>query len=78
MFFRLNASEAAVNTAISLYYYVRVIVKMYMDVPGDALAYSLTPAVTAAIVIALAGTLIIGLWPDPVFRLVEGTVQLVP
>ncbi|MBP7148290.1 MAG: NADH-quinone oxidoreductase subunit N [Acidobacteria bacterium] len=72
------AVVAAVNTAISLYYYVRVIVKMYMDVPGDALAYSLTPAVTAAIVIALAGTLIIGLWPDPVFRLVEGTVQLVP
>ncbi len=72
------AVVAALNTAVSLYYYLRVVVKMYMDVPSTETPYALTPAVTAAVVIAAVAVLAIGLLPSPVFDLIEGTALLAP
>jgi NADH-quinone oxidoreductase subunit N len=69
---------AIVNSAVSLYYYMRVVVKMYMSAPASDVPYALTPAVALAVVLAVAGTLIIGLYPQPVLALVEATPILVP
>lgn len=68
------AIVAAINTAISLYYYLRVIVKMYMDAPASDAPYSLTPAVGATLAIAAVAVLVIGLLPQPVLLLIEGTI----
>ena len=76
--YRWLAVLAALNTAISLYYYLRVAVRMYMEIPAEELPYAVTPSLTAAVVLAAVGTLAIGLWPEPVLRLVSGTAQLLP
>jgi NADH-quinone oxidoreductase subunit N len=76
--YRWLAVLAALNTAISLYYYLRVVVRMYMEVPAEELPYAVTPSLTVAVVLAAVGTLAIGLWPEPVLRLVSGTAQLLP
>lgn len=76
--YRWLAVLAALNTAISLYYYLRVAVRMYMEIPAEELPYAVTPSLTAAVVLAAVGTLAIGLWPEPVLRLVAGTAQLLP
>lgn len=76
--YRWLAVLAALNTAVSLYYYLRVAVTMYMQIPSEEFPYAVTPALTAAILLAAFGTLAIGLWPEPVFRLVAGTAQLLP
>ena len=53
------------NSAVSAYYYIRVIVRMYMeesertfDIPA------LRPALVAAIIIAAAGTILLGVFPS--------------
>jgi NADH-quinone oxidoreductase subunit N len=69
---------AAVNTAVSLYYYLRVVVKMYVDNPAVEAPYAWTPAVTAVVVIAVAAVLAIGLLPSPFFALIQGTALLGP
>ena len=76
--YRWLAVLAALNTAISLYYYLRVVVRMYMEIPAEELPYAVTPSLTAAVLLAAVGTLAIGLWPEPVMRLVSGTAQLLP
>ncbi len=72
------AVAAAVNTAISLFYYLRVVVKMYMEPsPADA-PYSLGPGLAAAVVIAVVAVIAIGLFPSPVLNLLQGTTLLGP
>ena len=48
------------------------------EIPADELPYAVTPSLTAAVALAAVGTLAIGLWPEPVLRLVSGTAQLLP
>ncbi len=53
------------NSAVSAYYYIRVIVHMYMQDSEHSLdIQALRPALTAAIVIAAAGTILLGLFPS--------------
>ena len=53
------------NSAVSAYYYVRVIVHMYMQDSERSLdIQAVRPALTAAIVIAAAGTILLGLFPS--------------
>ncbi len=53
------------NSAVSAYYYIRVIVTMYME-EGDAgfEIAALRPALSAAIIIAAAGTILLGIFPS--------------
>jgi len=55
---------AVVNSAISLYYYVRIVVQMYIKEPTSDERFAASPALTAAIGIAVIVTLFIGVWPD--------------
>ena len=57
------------NSAISLYYYVRVVVVMWVRTGERTPALTVSPALAAAVVVALAGTLLFGLYPGPLFDL---------
>ncbi len=53
------------NSAVSAYYYVRVIVHMYMEESERTFEIpDLRPALTAALIIAAAGTILFGLFPS--------------
>jgi NADH-quinone oxidoreductase subunit N len=58
---------AAINSAISVYYYTRVIVEMYAR-EGDGIAVKrigARPALLLSIAAGVAGTILIGLFPQP-------------
>jgi NADH-quinone oxidoreductase subunit N len=56
---------AVVNSAISLYYYVRIVVQMYIKEPTSEERFAASPALVAAIGIAVLLTIYIGVYPDP-------------
>ncbi|RMF83969.1 MAG: NADH-quinone oxidoreductase subunit N [Nitrospinota bacterium] len=53
------------NSAISLYYYFRVVMAMYMREPEKTVSFSYSPALTVAILVMAIGTLLIGVYPHP-------------
>jgi NADH-quinone oxidoreductase subunit N len=56
------------NSAISLYYYFKIIVAMYMENPSGEIAPSFSKPLTASLVITSLATLAIGLYPEPLIR----------
>lgn len=60
---------AVLNSAISFYYYLRVIVYMYMREPQGEFQISLTPLTILVILIGVLGTVELGLFPGPVLSL---------
>jgi NADH-quinone oxidoreductase subunit N len=60
-----------VNSAISLYYYLRVVVFMFMKNEATGSQPVLTPALSFALVFALFATLALGVYPRPLFELAE-------
>jgi NADH-quinone oxidoreductase subunit N len=60
---------AVVNSGVSLYYYVRLVVQMYMAPPADEEAYANSPGLTAALATCLGATLLIGVYPAPFIAL---------
>ena len=53
------------NSAISAYYYLRVIIEMYMrDPSGPATAMEPAPLLIACILVATVGTIFFGIFPD--------------
>jgi NADH-quinone oxidoreductase subunit N len=63
------------NSAISLYYYIRVVVYMWLRNEPAGSEPRMTPGVAATIAIALAGTLFFGLYPRPIFELAETSAR---
>jgi NADH-quinone oxidoreductase subunit N len=60
---------AVVNSAISLFYYMRVVMVMYMrEQPTHEIALNPAPAVCIALFLAAAGTLLLGIFPGPVLE----------
>lgn len=57
---------AVINSVISAYYYISVIVAMYMEEGGaEVAALAARPALAAAIAIAALGTVLVGIYPQP-------------
>src|ERR1041384_3085006 len=57
---------AIINTVVSFYYYFRFIKVMYLgDRIADNKPLALSPALQAALVVAVAGVLIVGIYPQP-------------
>jgi NADH-quinone oxidoreductase subunit N len=63
------AVAGVLNSALSLYYYVRVIKYMYVEKGPTEEKIKLPWSMTAAIAICVGATILIGLWPDPVINL---------
>ncbi len=60
------------NSAVSLYYYLRVIVYMYFKDPQENFAWvKLEVPAVVSIVLALAGVLYLGIFPGPVMELAK-------
>lgn len=61
----LLAVAAVVNSAISLFYYLRVIRSMYVEAAPDATPLDVHLGVRVAVTLCLVAVLAMGLWPQP-------------
>ena len=68
---------AVINSAVSLYYYVRIVVVMWIAQPaGETPApFHITPAVVAVLVVAVAGTVVLGVYPRLLFELAQASAS---
>jgi NADH-quinone oxidoreductase subunit N len=57
------------NSAVSLYYYIRVVVFMWIKEEAVGSPIGSHPAMTIALTTALIGTIVLGLYPAPLFEL---------
>ncbi len=66
---------AVVNSAISLFYYMKVAMAMYMrEIPPAGLALSPSRPLRVAVFVAVLGTLAIGIYPGPFLDLARASV----
>jgi len=73
------AIVAVVLTAISAYFYLRVVMVMYMREPqsvGPATRFSTSPAIAVVLACALAGVVLLGLFPNVLVSLSSQSVLL--
>ena len=62
---------AVLNSAVSLYYYLKVIVFMYMKDPVKEFDITLSPMTLFVIAISIFGTIQLGIFPDPIIALAQ-------
>jgi NADH-quinone oxidoreductase subunit N len=63
------------NSAISLYYYVRIVVFMWVKEEPSGTDPVLNPAMATVLGVALAATLILGVYPRPLFDFAEASAR---
>jgi NADH-quinone oxidoreductase subunit N len=69
------AGWAILNTVVSFYYYVRFIKVMYLgDRIADNKPLALSPALQTALVIAVVGVIVIGIYPQPFIKLAQDLI----
>jgi NADH-quinone oxidoreductase subunit N len=67
-----------INSVLSVYYYLRVTVMIYMREPAaDAPSLQFSTAATLATAIAAAATLILGIFPNAFLNLARQSVSLI-
>jgi NADH-quinone oxidoreductase subunit N len=59
------------NSAISLYYYIRIVVFMYVKAPTAGSPVTASPSLGFALAVAVIATLALGLYPRLLFELAE-------
>ena len=66
----------AINSVISIYYYLRVIMTMYFSAPaeGQAVPPFTTPPLTVALSLAAAGVLVMGVFPSMFWTLAQNSI----
>jgi NADH-quinone oxidoreductase subunit N len=72
---------AVIFAAVSAYFYLRVVMVMYMREPGEAagapgygVRIALSPAVAAVLLVAAAGVLLLGVYPDPLVKAAQSAI----
>ena len=70
------AIAGVLNSALSLYYYARVIKNMYME-KGPEDKIRLTPMLKIAVAVAAIMVVVIGIYPDPVINVCEEAAKLI-
>jgi NADH-quinone oxidoreductase subunit N len=68
------AVVAVINSAISLYYYIRVVVNMYMKAPEDAARFAPSWGQRVALGVCIAFTLVFGIYPQPIIAFAEKSI----
>jgi NADH-quinone oxidoreductase subunit N len=63
------------NSAVSLYYYIRIVVFMYLRKETTGSAPTTSPALTFTLGIAVAATLVLGVYPRLLFDLAETSAR---
>ena len=76
--YAMLALVAALNTAVSLYYYMRIVRAMFIDPPFAPDAAPLRPRVAYQVLIGTASALILvfGLWWGPILQWTESSLPL--
>ncbi len=69
------AVVAAVNSAISLYYYARIVRRMFLDRPVDETPLEIDMTTRAVLVPVMAVLLIGGLWWTPLWNAASGAID---
>jgi NADH-quinone oxidoreductase subunit N len=64
-----------INSAISLFYYFRIVVFMWIKEEVVGSDFRIGPAMATALVVAVVGSLLFGLYPQPVFDQAMGAAQ---
>src|SRR5438093_10397476 len=73
-YYRL-ALIGVLNSAVSLYYYVRLVVFMYIKTEQVGSQPSMGPALGLALGIAVAATLLLGIYPRFLFEAAEASAR---
>jgi NADH-quinone oxidoreductase subunit N len=68
------AAVAVVNSAISLYFYARVVVMMYMRDPLETERLAPSPGQRLAIAACIVFTLVFGIYPQPIITFAEKSI----
>ncbi|HAK54322.1 MAG TPA: NADH-quinone oxidoreductase subunit N [Acidobacteria bacterium] len=63
------------NSAVSLYYYIRVVVFMWMKEEALGSPIVASPSMAVALTVALAGVVVFGVYPRPLFELAQVSAQ---
>jgi NADH-quinone oxidoreductase subunit N len=63
------------NSAVSLYYYIRVVVYMWLRNEPAGSEPRMTPALATTIAIAVIGTMLLGVYPRPIFELADASAR---
>jgi NADH-quinone oxidoreductase subunit N len=70
------AVVAVLNAAVSMYFYLRIVVAMFMKESNEKTGLALSPGIVVALALALIFTLWIGFYPDPFIHLAREAVFL--
>jgi NADH-quinone oxidoreductase subunit N len=63
-----------INSAISLYYYVRVVVFMWItEAEPSVPPFTVSPLMASVLIVTVAGTLLFGIYPQPLFDFAESS-----
>ena len=65
----------AVNVAISLYYYLMVVKRMYLDPPSRPAAVAVSPLNKAVLAFLLLGIMAIGIFQEPFLQRILDSVR---
>jgi NADH-quinone oxidoreductase subunit N len=65
---------AVLNAAISLYFYFRIVVAMFMRDPSEKTGLELSPGVLVVMAVSIVFTMWIGLYPDPFIALARNAL----
>lgn len=67
-----------INSVISVYYYLRITVFMYMREPvREFYPLTISPLIVAAVVISIVGTLHLGIFPSKVMEIVQHSIFMI-
>ncbi len=72
----LLAVAAVLNAAISIYFYLRIVVAMFMRDATEKTGLTYSPGLLTALTIAIIFTMFIGIYPDPFISLAREAVVL--
>jgi NADH-quinone oxidoreductase subunit N len=63
------------NSAVSLYYYIRIVVFMYVKPPAPGSQPVMSPSLSLALAVAVVATLVLGIYPRVLFDLAESSAR---
>jgi len=66
---------AVLNSAISLYYYIRIVVFMYVKTEVAGSEPSTSPPMALALAVAMAATLVFGVYPGLLFQVADASAR---